>query len=54
LLSGEIESISVMGYIRDQLDAYCGRQPVKVLIEMIGTGLWFSAPRECEQAKPPS
>lgn len=45
--------MGVMGYARDQLDACYGRQPMEVLIEMIWTGLWVSAPCECEQANQP-
>jgi hypothetical protein len=53
LLSGKIESIGVMGCARDQLDACYGRQPLEVLVDMIGTGLSVSAPCEYEQAKQP-
>ena len=53
MLSGKVESMGVMGCVRDQLDAGYGRQPMEVLIEMIGTGLCVSAPCECEQAKQP-
>jgi hypothetical protein len=53
LLSGKIESMGVMGCARDQLDACYGRQPLEVLINMVGTGLCVGAPCECEQANHP-
>ena len=43
--------MAVMGCVRHQLDACYGRQPMEVLIEMIGTSLCVSAACECGEAK---